>query len=154
MLLCLAIPGAQGPRHAVGWLLCSAGLTCRCRGLKWLLFCLRAQGLPIASWGSCFLCTSFFLFVFFNLSDICCLSLGARKHLVCQKYPLLIQNVVITVVITMSGDIAHDKHYFLFIYSCHAHAACGILVPRPGIKPRPSAVNALSPNHWTTRKFP
>ena len=70
-----------------------------------------------------------FFFFFLNLSDICCLSLGARKHLVCQKYPLLIQNVVITVVITMSGDIVHDKHYYLFIYFCHALAACGFLVP-------------------------
>ena len=32
--------------------------------------------------------------------------------------------------------------------------ACGILVPQSGIKPRPSAVKAQSPNHWTTRKLP
>ena len=32
--------------------------------------------------------------------------------------------------------------------------ACGILVPLPGIEPRPSAVKAQSPNHWTTREFP
>ncbi|KAM9030797.1 cyclin-dependent kinase 20-like isoform 4-T9 [Megaptera novaeangliae] len=29
-----------------------------------------------------------------------------------------------------------------------------ILAPRPGIEPRPSAVKAQSPNHWTTREFP
>ena len=34
------------------------------------------------------------------------------------------------------------------------YAACGILVPQPGIKPRSSAVRAQSPNHWTTREFP
>ena len=68
----------------------------------------------------------YLFFFFFNLSDIGCLSLGARKHLVCQKYPLLlIQNVVIMVVITMSGDIAHDKHYCLFIYLCHAMQLVG-----------------------------
>ena len=33
-------------------------------------------------------------------------------------------------------------------------AACGILVPRPGIEPRPSAVKAHSINHWTAREFP
>ena len=33
-------------------------------------------------------------------------------------------------------------------------AACRILVPRPGIELRPSAVKAQSPNHWTTREFP
>ena len=33
-------------------------------------------------------------------------------------------------------------------------AACGILVPQPGIAPRPLAVKAQSSNHWTTREFP
>ena len=33
-------------------------------------------------------------------------------------------------------------------------AACGILVPQPGIKPGPLAVRATSPNHWTTRELP
>ena len=28
-----------------------------------------------------------------------------------------------------------------------------ILVPQPGIEPIPPAVEAQSPNHWTTRKF-
>ena len=32
-------------------------------------------------------------------------------------------------------------------------AACGILVPPPGIEPRPSAVKTWSPNHWTTRNI-
>ena|SRR5574340_1218115 len=36
---------------------------------------------------------------------------------------------------------------------CHT-AASGILFLQPGIKPQPSAVKALSPNHWTTREFP
>ena len=33
-------------------------------------------------------------------------------------------------------------------------AACGILVPWPGIEPTPSAVKAWSANHWTAREFP
>ena len=32
--------------------------------------------------------------------------------------------------------------------------ACGILVPRPGIKPIPPAVEAQSLNHWTAREVP
>ena len=32
--------------------------------------------------------------------------------------------------------------------------ACRILVPWLGIEPRPMAVKALSPNHWTVREFP
>ena len=42
---------------------------------------------------------------------------------------------------------------FVFIFWL-CHAACGILVPWPGIEPRPTAVKALSRNHWTTREFP
>ena len=32
--------------------------------------------------------------------------------------------------------------------------ACGILVPQPGIKPLPPAVEPLSPNCWTARDIP
>ena len=32
--------------------------------------------------------------------------------------------------------------------------ACGILLPRPGIEPVPSAMKAWSPNHWMAREFP
>ena len=37
-----------------------------------------------------------------------------------------------------------------FFFGC---GACGIFVPRPGIEPRPMAVKASSPNHWTAREF-
>ena len=33
------------------------------------------------------------------------------------------------------------------------NAACCILVPRSGIKPVPSAVEAQSPNHWIAKEF-
>ena len=39
---------------------------------------------------------------------------------------------------------------FLFLFG---GAACGILVPRPGIEPAPLAVRARSPNHWTAREL-
>ena len=41
------------------------------------------------------------------------------------------------------------SQYVLFIY-LPTQQACGILAPRPGIKPGPPAVEAQSPNHWTT----
>ena len=41
--------------------------------------------------------------------------------------------------------------FFFFFWPCHL--ACGILVPRPGIKPVAPAVEARSPNHWTTTEF-
>ena len=40
---------------------------------------------------------------------------------------------------------------YLFIYG---HKACGILVPWPGIKPRPPALKVLNLNHWTIREGP
>ena len=42
---------------------------------------------------------------------------------------------------------------FLFFFLPHC-TACRILVPRPGIEPVPSAVEAWSLNHWTTREVP
>ena len=40
----------------------------------------------------------------------------------------------------------------IFSFFSSHYVACGILVPRPGIKPVPPAVEAESPNHWTTRE--
>ena len=34
------------------------------------------------------------------------------------------------------------------------HQACGIFVPWPGMDPAPSAMEAQSRNHWTTREVP
>ena len=51
-------------------------------------------------------------------------------------------------------DILFLKLIYFLIYFWLRHTACRILVPRPGIEPVPSAVKALSPNHWTAREFP
>ena len=43
---------------------------------------------------------------------------------------------------------------FLFTYLFRlCGAACGILVPQPGIEPVPPAVEGWSPNLWTAREF-
>ena len=42
---------------------------------------------------------------------------------------------------------------FLSFFLC-GYAACGILVPGPGIEPRPLTMKAWSPDHWTAREFP
>ena len=41
-------------------------------------------------------------------------------------------------------------YFFFWPY----HAACGILVPRSGIKPVLPAVEVQSLNHWTAREVP
>ena len=43
-------------------------------------------------------------------------------------------------------------YFFFFFWPCRA--ACGILVPGPGIEPMPPAVEAQSPNHWEAREVP
>ena len=45
-------------------------------------------------------------------------------------------------------------YLFLFSFFWPYCMACRILALWPGIEPRPSAVKAQSPNHWTTREFP
>ena len=42
----------------------------------------------------------------------------------------------------------------IFFFFLSLPVACGILVPQPGIEPRPSAVKMWSINHWTAREFP
>ena len=44
--------------------------------------------------------------------------------------------------------------FFSFFFFWPHYAACGILVPRPGIEPVPPALGAQSLNHWTTREVP
>ena len=48
--------------------------------------------------------------------------------------------------------IIHDEEGFFFFFFLPRPAACGILVPRPGIEPAPPAVEAWSPNHQTARE--
>ena len=60
------------------------------------------------------------------------------------------------------------SYMILYMFQCHspksslklniiylfiATMACGTLVPPPGIEPVPLAVEAWSPNHWTTREL-
>ena len=62
-----------------------------------------------------------------------------------------------------SQTLENDFSFYFFFFSFYffrvkkifffGHVACGILVPRPGIKPRAPAVRALGPNHWTAREF-
>ena len=41
--------------------------------------------------------------------------------------------------------------FFFFFFSGPHHTTCRILGPQPGIKPKPSAVETCSCNHWTAK---
>ena len=47
-------------------------------------------------------------------------------------------------------QLSHANAFFLFF----GRAACGILVPGPGIESLSTAAEAQSLNHWTTREVP
>ena len=69
-----------------------------------------------------------------------------------QDFPTgLFTLAVISEVETTYIRIAPLFFYLLFWPYC---VACRILVPRPGTEPRPMAVKAPSPNHWTAREIP
>ena len=53
-----------------------------------------------------------------------------------------------------AGGLSSLNFFFFSLYFWLRCMASGILVPRPGIKPTPSAVKVWSPNHWTTRESP
>ena len=44
------------------------------------------------------------------------------------------------------------KHGIFLFFFLPCHIACGILVHRPGMEPVPPAVEAWSPNLWTSRE--
>ena len=43
---------------------------------------------------------------------------------------------------------------FVCLFTGPRHVACGISVPRPGIRPTPPALEVRSLNHWTAREVP
>ena len=48
------------------------------------------------------------------------------------------------------------RFFFLIfkIFFIFGHSTCWILIPWPGIRPTPPALEAQSLNHWATREFP
>ena len=53
------------------------------------------------------------------------------------------------------GKSQHNCFYFYYFFIFWPHrAACGILVPQPGVRPGPPALEVWSLNHWTTREVP
>ena len=44
--------------------------------------------------------------------------------------------------------------YKIYLFIFGSVLACVILVPQPGVEPMSPALEAWSPNHWTTRELP
>ena len=77
-----------------------------------------------------------------------------------ETQPLPSKNLQFTIlwpVSCSSCELANWVHWlqyfkvsisFFSFFSFGHHVACGILVPRPEIEPRSSAVKTQSPNHW------
>ena len=52
-----------------------------------------------------------------------------------------------------NGNNSSLSLFFTF-FPIFCHAACGILVPQPGIEPVPPTVEVRCLNHWTAREVP
>ena len=62
---------------------------------------------------------------------------------------------LLKLVLQLIEDLEEGWHFLgmkVFVFFLLHHAACGILVPQPGIEPVSSTVKAWSPNHWTANK--
>ena len=55
---------------------------------------------------------------------------------------------------TLLFQLSNFVYLLFFLFLAMPYTACEILVPQPGIKPMPPAVEAWSLNHWTTREVP
>ena len=69
------------------------------------------------------------------------------------KYENILQSICCWLGLSVSAMLHFSPILkpFLFFFFLH-HAACRILVPRPGMEPTPPAVEAQSPNYWTARQ--
>ena len=60
---------------------------------------------------------------------------------------------LISPVVTLRSTLSVIS-ILLSSFSWPQGTTCGILVPRAGIEPRPSAVKVQTPNHWTSSEAP
>ena len=86
-------------------------------------------------------------------------------HQMQRQIPTTLSFSVVPLIITLllgsciTGSKTRDTVLLIFFKTLKkffwpCHTTYGILVPWPGIKPLPPAVEAWSLNHWTTREVP
>ena len=102
------------------------------------------------SWPLFFFLESFFFFFFLDLH----ISLGDSyvKGMKTGDGVILNSFWVLFWDLLSYGPFWLDNVYFFIFWPCCV--ACGILVPRPEIKPQAPAVKVRSLNHWTAREVP
>ena len=73
-------------------------------------------------------------------------------------WKVLAVSIALCVILGGKWEILNELSFLNFILNFKifwpCRAACGILVPWPGMEPVPPAVEARSPNHWTIREVP
>ena len=77
-----------------------------------------------------------------------------EEHKYLTKYKKLNQQIHFkdTEMRLAQGNSAVGLSFFFFFWPCHA--ACGILVPPPGIETLPPILEARSLNYWTAGEVP
>ena len=98
----------------------------------------------------CFICNFLMTFdvqfLFICLFNICISSLLMCVQIFCPFF-----SPCLGLYFFPPGILALFSIFPLFCFWL-CHTACRILVPQPGIKPAPPALEAWSLNHWTTRE--
>ena len=72
------------------------------------------------------------------------------KYLIQMWYLLCPSGFWSLLLVSVTAAQWTQEHFFFWRHQ----AACGILVPQPGIEPTPPAVEAQSLNHWTAKEVP
>ena len=81
-----------------------------------------------------------------------------HKHLSSFNFHMIktSNHLLNTVSDTVLGALKYCMYIYIYIYFFFFwfhHTAWGILVPWPGIEPRPPGVEVQSPNHWIAKQF-
>ena len=78
-------------------------------------------------------------------------SMGFSRQEYWSGVPLPAPKYLYNMLYKLAYCLPHRVPFFPFFFFCwQCPAACGILVPSPGIKPVPSTMEVQTLNHWTT----
>ena len=76
------------------------------------------------------------------------------KFSLTANFKVFIQMPLLLYSLTHSSSTKFPSWFYFLLYFIFRGMGCVILVPPPGIEPRPMAVKAWSPNLWIIMQFP